>query len=117
MNIPFGIEVSEKWFIENWNYSIIPYLNDLLKYKKESDVPRQSDPVEWIIKNYVWSKNSNSISINQRLQRIKIDEKYMTRGIRASAISNDSDLSSTDFPSHSDSGAHLVLDIFLFFFF
>lgn len=111
MNIPFGIEGSEKWFIEQWNYSIIPYLNDLFKYKIEGDVPRQSDPVEWIIKNYVWPKSSNSISISQRLQKIKIDEKYMTKEIRASAISNDSDLSCTDFPSHSDSGTHLVLKI------
>lgn len=109
MNLPFGTETSEKWFIEQWNYSIIPYLNDLFKFKIENNAPKQADPVEWIIKNYVWSKNSNSISISQRLQRIKIDEKYVTKGYRASASSNDSDLSCTDFPSHSETGTHLVL--------
>jgi hypothetical protein len=33
MNLPFGVEVSEKWFIELWNYSIIPHLNDVVKMK------------------------------------------------------------------------------------
>lgn len=107
MTLPFGVEISEKWFIEQWNYSIIPYLNDLLKYKLESNAPKQNDPVDWIIKNYVWSKNSTNIG--HRLQRIKIDEKYMTKGIRASASSNDSDLSCTDFRSHSETGTHLVI--------
>ena len=33
LNLKFGIEVSEKWFIEMWNYTIIPFLNDIVKMK------------------------------------------------------------------------------------
>lgn len=33
MSLPFGIEISENWFIEMWNYSVIPLLNDIVKMK------------------------------------------------------------------------------------
>ena len=33
MSVPFGVEASEKWFIQLWNYSILPYLNDVVKMK------------------------------------------------------------------------------------
>ena len=33
MGLPFNVEQSEKWFIELWNYSIIPQINDVIKMK------------------------------------------------------------------------------------
>jgi hypothetical protein len=33
MEIPFDVEKSETWFIELWNYTVIPYFGDLLKQK------------------------------------------------------------------------------------
>jgi len=31
--MPFGVETSEKWFVQLWNYTIIPHLNDVIKAK------------------------------------------------------------------------------------
>lgn len=33
MGLPFNVEQSERWFIELWNYSIIPQINDVIKMK------------------------------------------------------------------------------------
>ena len=33
MDIPFSVDKSETWFIQLWNYTIIPYLTDLTKEK------------------------------------------------------------------------------------
>ena len=35
MNLPFGVDVSEKWFINLWNYTLIPYLNNIVKMKEK----------------------------------------------------------------------------------
>lgn len=31
--MPVDVEKSELWFLQLWNYTLIPYLNDLLKDK------------------------------------------------------------------------------------
>ncbi len=33
MNLAFGVEPSERWFIQLWNYTVLPYLNDMVKMK------------------------------------------------------------------------------------
>lgn len=101
MNVPFGIETSEKWFIELWNYTILPYLNDIVKMKlilsESSQSLKLSDPVEWLVSNYPWPKNTGAncgVPISQRLFRLKLYDNYLTNSARSSS-SDESDIQNT----------------------
>jgi hypothetical protein len=120
MNAPFGIESSEKWFIELWNYTILPYLNDIVKMKLilsengNSLSVKQTDPVEWLVNNYPWPKSatataSNCVpSIGQRLFRLKLYDNYLTNSARSSS-SDESDLHQQQQQQHTvveNNGVH-----------
>lgn len=92
MGLPFGVELSEKWFIELWNYSIIPHLNEMVKMKqidKHLFSIKQTDPTEWVLGNYAWPKNDNNVNIHQRLLRVKLHCSMTTN--RISSSSDDSE--------------------------
>lgn len=89
MSMPMGTESSEKWFIELWNYTLLPYLNDILKMKlivngnSDSNTAMMSapknDPVEWLLSNYPWPRtNHSTISISQRLLRLKLYHNFFS---------------------------------------
>lgn len=117
MSMPLSVESSEKWFIELWNYTILPYLNDILKMKlilngsvnssgngggstgescspSGSSVTRQQhDPVEWIISNYPWPRSSatGAIPISQRLLRLKLYDNFLAAYSARSSSSDESE--------------------------
>jgi hypothetical protein len=95
MSLSFGVEASEKWFIQLWNYTILPYLNDMVKMKLivnnfSSVNVKQVDPVDWILGNYPWPKSGSSSQVppSQRLLRLKIYENYLFKSTRSSASSD-----------------------------
>ena len=76
MDVPFDIEKSEIWFIQLWNYTVIPYLSDLLKEKFFEEASNHSDlfeePTETVLNKYPWTMTKNSkISISERLHKLK----------------------------------------------
>ena len=125
MNLPFGIDGSEKWFIELWNYTLVPLLNDLIKMKimtrnKNNFLKHQNDESlklldtsyvsDWVVNNYVWHKNvnktNNSIcTVNQRLFRLKSFNEIISGNIRISSSSDDLEIQATE---NNCSNKHLV---------
>lgn len=91
MNMPFGVETSEKWFIELWNYTILPYLNDILKMKlilseSSNSSIKQHDPIDWLINNYPWPKNpANTVQVGQRLLKLKLYDNFLANSARSSS--------------------------------
>lgn len=114
MSLPFGIESSEKWFIELWNYTILPCLNDIVKMKiiinDSSNLNlKQNDPVDWIIKNYPWPKSQNFVPLNLRFLRLKLYECFLSKSVRSSSSSDDSDLNNVQIENTENSpNQHLV---------
>jgi hypothetical protein len=118
MSMPMGTESSEKWFIELWNYTLLPYLNDILKMKLivngSSDLggsntammsAPKNDPVEWLVNNYPWPRtNHSTISISQRLLRLKLYDNFVSSPpvqSSSSARSSSTDESDSAMPSNS----------------
>ena len=137
LNLPFGIDGSEKWFIELWNYTLVPFLNDLIKMKimtrnKNNFLKHQNDESlklldtsyvsDWVVNNYVWHKNvnktNNSIcTVNQRLFRLKSFNEIISGSIRISSSSDDLEIQATE---NNCSNKHLVSVkkcVILFYFF
>jgi hypothetical protein len=94
MNMQYGVEKSEKWFVELWNYTLQPYLNNMIKMRLVNENPMvnmsQQDPYEWILKNYVWPRNA-TFNLNQRLFKLNYYNNYLANRECSSSSNSSSD--------------------------
>ncbi|TRY65841.1 hypothetical protein DNTS_018014, partial [Danionella cerebrum] len=54
LSCPMDTEGSRVWFIDLWNYSLVPYLQEALYGKRAA----WEDPCKWVIDSYPWSSAS-----------------------------------------------------------
>jgi hypothetical protein len=115
MNMQYGLEKSEKWFIELWNYTLQPYLNNMIKMRLVNENPAvnmsQQDPYEWILKNYAWPRNT-AYTLNQRLFKLNYYNNYLANRECPSSSSHSSSDESVELRKKvesNDSNQHLVI--------
>jgi len=125
MNMQHGVEKSEQWFIELWNYTLQPYLNNMIKMRLANETHStinmsSQDPYEWILKNYVWPRNATN-NLNQRLFKLNYYNNYLANRECSSSSNSSSDesvnLRKKASTESNDSNQHLVKKIVIFYFF
>lgn len=67
LNCPMNVENAKAWFVDLWNYSIVPYIIEAVREGLNVHGRKQAtwdDPTDWVIRSWPWNDLHSSLPMS-----------------------------------------------------